>query len=408
MPASSDAGGRLAGGTPGRRPVPLLSVLQSTIKPVPTARPSDDWLPLVADAVDDLTDERLRHILQRRLGLRGDATTLQEIADELSVSREWVRQLESKALQRINTAARRPATAALADAFDQLTALDDHALVRRLVETAGPQFTCPPGRLITALSRMAGHPRHRTDQLADLTEKYLTYRRQRIRAQLHERQRQLVIDQRIEKWVHDAAWPDSPDTRYAPATYRHRLPKTSNRVGHAGSFYSEKRSRTVYFESLLEESAFMTAEKSTLVTTYQEQPCAIRYSGIADDSGIYIPDLLITLVDGRAILIEVKPLWQMAVTDNRIKSAAAQQFAHDHGWGWLRVAEAGRTYQDLLRRPINPAAKQALTDTLATGSISWPRMQQLRQHAPIAALDVAAYAAQHNVGLSLTPYRLGP
>jgi hypothetical protein len=35
-------------------------------------------------------------------------------------------------------------------------------------------------------------------------------------------------------------------------------------------------------------------------------------------------------------------------------------------------------------------------------------MQQLRRRVPIAALDVAAYAAQNNVALSLTPYRLGP
>lgn len=387
-----------------------MSVLQSTIKPVPTARPNDDWLPLVADAVDDLTNERLRHILQRRFGLLGDASTLQAIGDELSISREWVRQLESKALQRINALARRPGTTAhaLADAFDQLPAPDDHALVCWLVETVGPQFTCPTTRLITALSRMAGHTPQHTDQIADLTQQYLTYRRQRIRGQLHEHQRQLAIDQRIEKWVRDTAWPAAPHITSAPATYRHRLPKTSNRVGHTGSFYSEKLSRTVYFESLLEEAALMTAEKSALVTTYQEQPCAIRYPGIDDNLGIYIPDLLITLADRRAILIEVKPLWQMAVTDNRIKSAAAQRFAHDHGWGWLRVADAGRTYQELLHRPISPAAQQTLTDALAAGPINWPRMQQLRQHTPIAALDVAAYAAQHNVALSLTPYRLGP
>ena len=103
----------------------------------------------------------------------------------------------------------------------------------------------------------------------------------------------------------------------------------------------------------------MTAEKSTHVRTYQEQPCAIPYPSIDIDPGIYIPDLLITLNDGRNLLIEIKPLWQMAVTDNRIKTQAGQRFAHNHGWGWVTIAHAGRTYHDLLHRPINPAAQQS-------------------------------------------------
>ena len=383
------------------------------MSPVPTPRPSapiDDWPPLVAHAVGDLTNERLRHVLLRRFGLLGGTSTLQAIAEELAISREWVRQLETKALQRIEAHAHRPSTTAhaLVEAFNQLPAPDDHTLVSRLVETVATQFTCQPTWLIKTLSRIAGHPPERTDQLTDLTEQYLTYRRQRIRAQLHEQQRQQAIDQRIETWVRDAAWPTSADFTPAPATYRHRVPKASNQIGRLGSFFSKKLSRTVYFESLLEEAALMTAEKSPLVTSYQEQPCAISYPSIDGDPGIYIPDLLITLADGRTLLIEVKPLWQMAVTDNRIKSAAAQRFAHEHGWGWITVADAGRTYHDLLHRPINPPAHQALTTALAAGPIDWPRMQQLRQHAAIAALDVAAYAAQHNVALSLTPYRLGP
>lgn len=255
---------------------------------------------------------------------------------------------------------------------------------------------------------MAGQSPDRTDQLVDLTLQYLTYRRQRIRARLHEQQRQTAIDQRLEKWVRDAAWPAPPNTATPVAVYRQRMPRTNNHVGHSGSFHSEKLSRTVHFESLLEEAALMTAERSALVRSYEEQPCAIPYPSIDSDPGIYIPDLLITLVDGRNLPIEVKPLWQMAVTDNRIKTEAGQRFAHNHGWGWVTIADAGRTYHDLLHRHINPAAHQALAKALTAGPIDWPRMQQLRQHAPIAALDVAAYAAQNNVALSLNPYRLGP
>lgn len=385
----------------------------------PTAPASlalDDWAALVAHAVGDLTNEHHRYILLRRFGLLDGPNTLQAIADEFAISREWVRQLEGKALTRIHARARRPGTTAhaLAAAFDQLPAHDDHALVSRLVETTGTQFRCQPAWLVKTLSRMAGQSPERTDHLVDLTLQYLTYRRQRIRARLHAQQRQTAIDQRLEKWVRDAAWPSPRNTATPVAVYRHRLPRANNRVGHSGSFRSEKLGRTVHFESLLEEAALVTAEKSSRVRSYQEQPCAIPYSstdpypGTDSDPAIYVPDLLITLDDGRNLLIEIKPLWQMAVTDNRIKTQAGQSFAHNQGWGWVTVAHAGHTYHDLLHRPINPAAHQALANALTAGPIDWPRMQQLRQRTPIAALDVAAYAAQNNIALSLTPYRLGP
>lgn len=149
------------------------------------------------------------------------------------------------------------------------------------------------------------------------------------------------------------------------------------------------------------------AERSSRVRSYQEQPCKVSYCRIDGERSIYIPDVLITLTDGRVLLIEVKPLWQMAVTDNLLKSRAGQRFAHENGWGWITVAHGGRSFSDLLRHEIEPAAQHALARALATGPITWPTMLQLRQETRITALDVAAYAAQRDVALSVTPYRLG-
>lgn len=145
------------------------------------------------------------------------------------------------------------------------------------------------------------------------------------------------------------------------------------------------------------------SERSNRVHSYQEQPCKVRYSRINGERSIYIPDLLICLTDGRMLLIEVKPLWQMAVSDNLIKSQAGHRFAAERGWGWVTVAHAGRTYTDLLERDIDPAAHRAL----AAGPITWPTMLELRQRIRLTTLDVAAYAAQGGVALSFTPYRLG-
>jgi RNA polymerase primary sigma factor len=53
-------------------------------------------------------DERERHIIRRRLGFEGEDThALQQIGEELSISRERVRQIEAQALRKLRSAARK-------------------------------------------------------------------------------------------------------------------------------------------------------------------------------------------------------------------------------------------------------------------------------------------------------------
>ena len=57
------------------------------------------------DALDDL-NERMRHVLELRFGLSGaKPRTLEEVGVELGVTRERVRQLESRALRELQAAA---------------------------------------------------------------------------------------------------------------------------------------------------------------------------------------------------------------------------------------------------------------------------------------------------------------
>lgn len=255
---------------------------------------------------------------------------------------------------------------------------------------------------------MVGASSTRVQQLSALAREYLSFRRDEARKHARKQQRQATIERCVDKWIRDAVWPTSTGTLSDVAVYCQRIPDSHNRIGLSGSFHSDKLNRTVSFESLLEEAALGVAERSLRVRSYQEQPCKVSYYRIDGERRIYIPDLLIKLTDGRALLIEVKPLWQMAVTDNRLKSKAGQRFAQENGWGWVTVAYGGRNFSDLLRREIEPTAEHALTRALAAGPITWPAMLQLREEAWITALDVAAYAAQHDVALSMTPYQLGP
>jgi DNA-directed RNA polymerase sigma subunit (sigma70/sigma32) len=69
--------------------------------PVPEAMPAGDLRAVLAEVMSDLP-EREQGILSRRFGLGGDEPeTLCEIADDLGITAERVRQLQNAALGRI-------------------------------------------------------------------------------------------------------------------------------------------------------------------------------------------------------------------------------------------------------------------------------------------------------------------
>jgi RNA polymerase primary sigma factor len=51
--------------------------------------------------VDDIQDERARDIVKRRFGFDGPDETLQEIGDRYEVTRERIRQVEAKTLDKL-------------------------------------------------------------------------------------------------------------------------------------------------------------------------------------------------------------------------------------------------------------------------------------------------------------------
>lgn len=361
---------------------------------------------LVLEAVNELRNNDDRELLLRRLGVVDRPLTLHEIADERGVTAERIRQREARALARINIATRREGSAArtLAAAVNYL-ADSDAVLILQLIDTAETWFQTSPVWLARTVYRMVDRNSDEIALLANLVSHHLSERRAGLRDQRRQQFHQQRLNSYVDKWITDAAWPTDPDVTDQPsaAPLRHRMPDPSR----GGSFHSKKLDRTVYFESGLEELVFQTAELSSRIRSYQEQPCRIEYAG-TDDNHLYYPDLLVALTDGRSLLIEIKPLALMAVTANRIKSAAAQRFAAKHGWGWVSVADRGQTFADLRRYKLHPSVSELFARALLHGPLTWPALQQLRkQRAFSTTTDVPAYAVQTDTPLITTPYQLG-
>tara|TARA_R110002050_G_scaffold56_2_gene408 strand:- start:336 stop:998 length:663 start_codon:yes stop_codon:yes gene_type:complete len=72
-----------------------------------------------------------------------------------------------------------------------------------------------------------------------------------------------------------------------------------------GYFPSKKNDRSLFFESMLEKTLFITLEFDDNVLTYLEQPVKINYK-LKNRNTSYHPDCLVNYKKGKSKLIEVK------------------------------------------------------------------------------------------------------
>ncbi|MEU9867731.1 TnsA endonuclease N-terminal domain-containing protein [Actinomadura sp. NPDC048021] len=359
----------------------------------------------MAEALSGLPDRRLGEIMAARLGLRGDARTLQAIGDHLGVSRERVRQLQNKAAGRLVRRARQPGTpgASLATLLERHGGDgSDEEFADRIYELAATTFTVSQRTSLPLLLAAAGFYRADATRIAALALQRASARSASAKAD--QRAEGGRAERWVARWLAHTHWPADPGS--PPSRDSLRASRGIEMDELAGLYPSTKLGRKVAFESGLERNVIDALEHCERIAYFQEQPCVVDYH-YGTRARRYHPDLLIVTDDGRTVLIEVKPLWEIALSINRAKARAARSMAHRNGWGWLSVAGL-RTERDLIDRTIPPSGHHALSTALAAnGSLSWAQVQALRERSELRLVDVSAYALQHDVHLQLMPYRLG-
>lgn len=152
------------------------------------------------------------------------------------------------------------------------------------------------------------------------------------------------------------------------------------------------------YESGLELNILTRLERSDRVSYYQEQPALIPYIFKGRKLNYY-PDLFVATVDGRGLLVEVKPTDNMALSINRAKANAGRAWAHARGWGWLVVSDR-HTFRQI-EEHIIPASKWALIDNelKASGVLTWRDMISLRMQHGLTRFELTAYIIQSGAEL---------
>ncbi|MEI7229161.1 MULTISPECIES: sigma factor-like helix-turn-helix DNA-binding protein [Pectobacterium] len=354
-----------------------------------------DVIMLVSAAVDSLSKERDRDILLMRLGTDEHPHTLAEIAAKCGVSRERVRQLQERAFKRLAGKSRYEGSpgAALKKLINAVSnssyeiAIWVHRIVHR-------DFMTSSGLAAKFILCTAGIQKVKREEIVGFFSDISLLQKAKL-AKLRELDRSRAAKERVESelsgWLNHTDWP----TVIAPPPPAAQL--SSQRIVNdsdiAGHFYSQKLARTVQYESGLELNIMTQLERSDQVSFYQEQPVAIPYS-FKDKLRKYYPDLLVATVDGRCLLVEVKPTDSMALSVNRAKANAGRAWAHARGWGWLVVSDRHTLQQ--LEEHVIPAVKWTMIENELNASevMTWRDMMGLRTRYELTRFDLTAYIIQ--------------
>ncbi|GGV12507.1 hypothetical protein GCM10010260_59040 [Streptomyces filipinensis] len=369
---------------------------------------------LVAAAVGEMPAERDREVLSRRMGLDDQsAQTLEKVAETLGVSPERVRQLQTRAIRRL-AKSDAPASRKLRQVLAELSC------VQRIPPEAGPSAaerlldlsdvllpSVTPRQAIPLLARLAGADKVRADNLAAEASTIRILRHESARREATQERRIERASRRWEALASEITWFGKPE----PAPHRTELgtlreqEKTDR--GCFGVWHCPKLGRDVSYESETELRVIQLLSFAPQIAYYQEQPLAISYE-FAGQQRTYYPDLLAATVDGRCVLIEVKPVYEMAMAINVAKYRAAEEFCRARGWG-LVATDGYRTRRLLEHRTVDPRLETALAAALdAQGELTWPQVITAADSLPLDTLGLGSLILKRGWAWHSRPYRLRP
>ena len=357
-----------------------------------------------------IPNARERCIVGLRYGFPGgEHHTLAEIGSHLGVSRERIRQLLNKAHRKLTARGRRQINAGrlqdpLAELMGSVQSVvrpDEPAVVERMIDFADRVLPFLPTEthalpLVTALafrSQHAGKP-------------HLTAARLSVRRRSSERARRVRLDTQLQNLLSDVIWPQQvrPIAKTAYATSRRAREVSITSTGTTGLFHSEKLGREVHYESAMERDFLLGLEELDQVIYYQEQPLGLQYS-VGSEGHTYYPDVLFVLRDGRGIIAEIKPVFQMALEENLQKWSALRRYCAQRGWGLL-VTDGRHSIQDVQRHEVDPEFERAVLLALADGPISWKEYRPIKEAFQPKRDDFVALVLRNRLVWRLCPFQL--
>ena len=352
---------------------------------------------LVSAAISTMPEGRSADILRMRHGVDEHSFTLAEIGKKYNITGERVRQIEEKSLRKLAWRARIEGTpgATLKGIVEPLSQ-DENALAAWLLEVSRVSFESRPEIAARFILRTAGYTKERSLKVLRLLNGIECPRSAKTGNHTSAAPPSETVRPDATHWLRYTDWPEEIEPPPPAATLT-----TQRAIGESeisGSFHSEKLGRPVAYESHLELGVITELERSEHIAYYQEQPAKIPYT-FEGRSRNYYPDLFAATIDGRGILIEVKPTGNMALDINLAKAEAGRAWAHARGWGWLIVSDRC-TFREIQQHILTDRKRHFFDlEMQKQGFLTWREIFRFRSKHDLTKIDFIAYVIQSGIRL---------
>jgi hypothetical protein len=136
----------------------------------------------------------------------------------------------------------------------------------------------------------------------------------------------------------------------------------------SGVFRSGKLGRLVQFDSELELVMLRQFDADPRVVDYREQPLTIPYV-VGGEAHEYTPDVIVQLDDGRAVVVEAKPLEFLGDFSNWMKWASLAGWCDQQGIGFW-VGSPQRSLLEHIRIKPDPEKHDFVRAEIAAGRVT--------------------------------------
>lgn len=369
-----------------------------------------EFLTYFAQAHREALNQRESYIVDLRYGLTGsNPASYALISIELGVSRERIRQLLNKAHRKIlSTGQRNLNTGKLNTPCAEL--------LLYLRSAIRPREKDSVDRLIEFAQISLSHIPLETHALPLLV--YLTYPDAQIRKENSEKAKKICqkfedtrkkekLSCKCSNLLSYTIYPQKikvTNDNYLLQFFSRQRKVSLDGKGYAGSFYSHKLRRLVQYESNLEMSFLLCLDGLDEVVIYQEQPIKIEYE-FEGDRFLYYPDILLVLKNGKAIVVEIKPVFKMGLKRNLNKWTALKLYCHQHGFGLL-VTDGRYTIQQIQKHKVKLNFANAVLNKLQQGSIGWSEYREIKEQFCPSRNDFIALVLNNKLVWKLNPFYL--
>ncbi|TMD65881.1 MAG: hypothetical protein E6I91_09645 [Chloroflexi bacterium] len=353
--------------------------------------------------------ERESQIVDLRYGFaNGEPHTLQEIGNVFGLTRERIRQLLKRSLRKIRSKGKRQIAKGETEALcarlllylENILRPAEPDLLDRIFIFARDELAYLPQSthaISLVVFLLYGHQEQAKKCSLELIK--------RDREELRASRKAIKLEAEFRSLLPYIIWPRKITKDLLPMDLSRKRDVSPDGIGNSGSFFSQKMDKEVQYESHLELQFLLMLEETKEVVLYQEQPFIIPYISNGRSRNYY-PDILFLFEDGKRVVVEIKPPYQMALHENLIKLSALRLLCIQNGWGLL-VTNGKIPIQKLHHHTFSVEFQTALLEAISNskgGSISWREYKFIKDQYNATLGDFVAVILKNKLVWSLQPF----